>query len=176
MFKLFLLASIYIFALGKSDKVQIATIQFKVIQNGDSDLFVVWCTYSTCMVTAMAKVGWGSPRTPTGAMNWGSYQTNAAIWYSRRHQTHQKQVNKVPCSAKGKFHEGNCTLEYLEVTQMFLREGIEIKFYQHVITQSHLECKRMQLKIENKLQCPPRPCPPCPCHIWSPWTPCSSKI
>ena len=37
MFKLFLLASIYIFALGKSDKVQIATIQFKVIKNGDSD-------------------------------------------------------------------------------------------------------------------------------------------
>ena len=42
MFKLFLLASIYIFALGKSDKVQIATIQFKVIQNGDSDRRYIW--------------------------------------------------------------------------------------------------------------------------------------
>jgi hypothetical protein len=42
MFKLFLLASIYIFALGKIDKVQIATIQFKVIQNGDSDRRYIW--------------------------------------------------------------------------------------------------------------------------------------
>ena len=42
MFKLFLLASIYIFALGKNDKVQIATIQFKVIQNGDSDRRYIW--------------------------------------------------------------------------------------------------------------------------------------
>ena len=42
MFKLFLLASIYIFALGKSDKIQIATIQFKVIQNGDSDRRYIW--------------------------------------------------------------------------------------------------------------------------------------
>ena len=33
----------------------------------------------------------------------------------------------------------------------------------------------MQLKIENKLQCPPRPCPPCPCHIWNPWTPALQK-
>jgi len=42
MFKLFLLASIYIFALGKNDKVQLATIQFKVIQNGDSDRRYIW--------------------------------------------------------------------------------------------------------------------------------------
>ena len=42
MFKLFLLASIYIFVSNQNDKVQIATIQFKVIQNGDSDRRYIW--------------------------------------------------------------------------------------------------------------------------------------
>ena len=42
MFKLFLLASIYIFAVSENDKAQIAGIQFKVIQNGDSDRRYIW--------------------------------------------------------------------------------------------------------------------------------------
>jgi len=42
MFKLFLLASIYIFALSENDKAEIAGIQFKVIQNGDSDRRYIW--------------------------------------------------------------------------------------------------------------------------------------
>ena len=66
--------------------------------------------YSTCM--AMATKGVGRPRTPSGAMSWGSYQTDAAIWHSRRHQTCQKvhylilKVNKVLWSIEGKFHGG----------------------------------------------------------------------
>jgi len=42
MFKLFLLASIYIFASNQNNKIQIASIQFKVIQNGDSDRRYIW--------------------------------------------------------------------------------------------------------------------------------------
>ena len=42
MFKLFLLASIYIFAVSENDKAQIAGIQFKVIRNGDSDRRYIW--------------------------------------------------------------------------------------------------------------------------------------
>ena len=42
MLKLFLLASIYIFAVSQNDKAQIASIQFKVIQNGDSDRRYIW--------------------------------------------------------------------------------------------------------------------------------------
>ena len=42
MFKFFLLASIYIFATSENAKVQIAGIQFKVIQNGDSERRYIW--------------------------------------------------------------------------------------------------------------------------------------
>ena len=81
------------------------------MSNCDSDLFQsAHLVYSTCM--AMATKGVGRPRTPSGAMSWGSYQTDAAIWHSRRHQTCQKvhylilKVNKVLWSIEGKFHGG----------------------------------------------------------------------
>ena len=69
----------------------------------------IWCTLHAWQ---WQQRGWGDPRTPSGAMSWGSYQTDAAIWHSRRHQTCQKvhylilKVNKVLWSIEGKFHGG----------------------------------------------------------------------
>ena len=86
-------------------------LEIQQMSNCDSDLFQsAHLVYSTCM--AMATKGVGRPRTPSGAMSWGSYQTDAAIWHSRRHQTCQKvhylilKVNKVLWSIEGKFHGG----------------------------------------------------------------------
>ena len=88
-------------------------LEIQQMSNCDSDLFQsAHLVYSTCMVAAMATKGVGRPRTPSGAMSWGSYQTDAAIWHSRRHQTCQKvhylilKVNKVLWSIEGKFHGG----------------------------------------------------------------------
>ena len=53
-------------------------LEIQQMSNCDSDLFQsAHLVYSTCM--AMATKGVGRPRTPSGAMSWGSYQTDAAI-------------------------------------------------------------------------------------------------